>query len=1206
MRVLLATVILVLSHQLMYAQKPFKLISQENNNARNAIAQRIEQGSSYQLSSYSNTELRAYLSQAPEEYNQAGRLPLYLPMPDGSEKVFMVAHSPNMMAGISARYPSIKSYIGHARSNPNMKMRLSLGPNGVHAAIHSDEGVIYMDPLEGQIDLNMTYYVKDEVIDEEIAHLGCGTFHDTEELNSGLSNIELASNDITGVRNENIPLKTYRLAIACTGEFGGRRDSKEEVLADLNTSVNRLNMIFENELSIRMMLIDRNDEIIYIDAQSDPYIIPPNTGTGYFLLERNTQIINNTIGANSYDIGHIYHVGCTDVGGVAFLGSVCGEIKGGGVTCHSSTNLNFVTVSIAAHEMGHQLGAPHTFNNCGGNESPGNGYEPGSGSTIMSYAGLCGSNNVQSGNDDYYHVGTLEHIYRRTRELTTCGETTDVGNHRPVAIIDMEDGFFIPISTPFLLTGDGTDSDDNTLTYSWEQYNSGPISELGMPLNNAPAFRVFYPDENKTRIFPRANNILANFNQKTEVLPTYSRDLDFKLVVRDNNDGAGFAAWDHLSFKATDQAGPFLVQFPNASSDDLTIGQKVEVTWDVANTDASPINCQEVDIYLSLNGYLNSDVESDKLILLAKATANDGRHKIIVPNVVSNQARILIRASNNIFFDVSNYYFETTEPTEASIYFDLSSQNLTFCSDAKEVTLSTSGLGGFDGNISLSIDNLPEGATYELSNTNPAVGEQVSLNLDFTGVSESGEYEFDVVGNSDNAESFRRTIKANNVGVDFSSFQYASPENGTKGLSLLPTFGWEDNVNAMQYVFELSTSPSFEESAIVERRTTAQNSYTSSTILENSSVYYWRVRAENSCANSGFPAVFGFSTESLSCATYAANNLPKNISQSGTITILAEIPVSAQGNVADVNVTKLRGLHERNRDLVMSLISPSLDTVLLFSRKCGNQQNFNCAFDDQSPNAFSCPLNAQQVYRPAESLAKMNGKPLEGTWLLQCRDTQAGNGGKLEEVELELCSNVSLDPPVLVNNNTLEIPPATRNTILNTVLLSTDANNNDSEIIYTVVALPQNGTLTLNLNPVSVGTQWSQADINNGAVKYEHDGSAADSDSFRFDVKDGEGGWIEITQFSIAINEDFVSSTDDGSISEMISIYPNPAIDLLHINHDIPGGATMELIDAQGRTVISRKLNSTNSIETSNYASGLYLVRVSTDQEIFVKRIIIQ
>lgn len=1205
MRGLLISIILILTHQYLHAQKPFTLITNDSNSAR-SMAQRMKEGSNFQLSKYNSADLREYLSQAPEEYTEGGRLPLYLPMPDGSEKVFMVTQSPNMMAAISAKYPSIKSYIGHARSNPNVMMRLSLGPNGVHAAIHGEEGVIYMDPIEDQVDLNMTYYVKDEVINNDMAHLGCGTFHDTEKLNSGLSNIELASNNNHDARNENIPLKIYRLAIACTGEFGQRRNSKEELLADINTSVNRLNMIFENELSIRMILIDRNDEIIYLDPQSDPYIIPPNTGTGYFLLERNTQIVNNTIGVNSYDLGHIYHVGCTDVGGVAYLGSICGERKAGGVTCHASTNLDYVTVSIAAHEMGHQLGAPHTFNNCGGNESPGNGFEPGSGSTIMSYAGLCGSNNVQGGNDDYYHVGTLEHIYRTTRELTSCGETVDVGNHRPVATIERNDGFHIPISTPFLLTGDGSDQDNNSLTYSWEQYNSGPISPLGTPLNGAPAFRVFYPSENKTRIFPKESSLLSNFEQITEVLPTYSRDLDFKFVVRDNNDGAGFAAWDHLSFKATDQAGPFLVQFPNSDSDDMTIGQEIEVRWDVANTDKAPVNCEHVDIYLSINGYVNSDVASDELILLAKSTPNDGSQNIIMPNVVSNQARILVRASDNIFFDISNAYFETKQPETASIYFDLSTQNLDFCSDIKEITLSTSGLAGFDDNINLSVENLPEGATYEFSNPTPGIDQEVMLTINLTEVQVSGAYQFDVVATNQSTESFRRTINALNVGVDFTGFQYTGPENGSKGQSLLPTFNWEENVNAVEYLFELSTSPSFEESSIIDRKTTTKNNYTSGTILENSVVYYWRVKAQNSCADSGFPEIYGFSTESLSCATYAANNLPKNITQSGTVTILAEIPVTTPGNIADVNVTKLRGTHERNRDLVMSLISPSMDTVLLFSRKCGNQQNFNCGFDDQSPNAFSCPLNSQQVYRPTEELAKMNGKPLEGTWLLQCRDSQAGNGGKLEEVEIELCSNVSLDPPVLVNNNTLEIPPATRNTILNTVLLSTDANNNDSEIIYTVVALPQNGTLTLYLNPVSIGTQWTQADINNGAVRYEHDGSATDSDSFRFDVKDGEGGWIEISQFSIAIDEEFSTSTDDGSISEMISIYPNPAIDILHINHDIPGRATMELIDAQGRTVTSRKLNSTNTFETSNYASGLYLVRVSTDQEIFVKRIIIQ
>jgi len=638
----------------------------------------------YHLVQMNLSDMDSYLRTAPHELDvdrKNNELQLEVPMPDGTSRTFMMYESPTMMEEISARYPMIKSYKGYARSNPSENLRVTVNPNGFFAAIKTDEGTVYIDPYaSNDLQHYMSYFVTDDHSNVNPNGLACGSDAEITDLAEQLGDIDTAHGESLQIstRGDNIPLRQYRLALACTGEFGQRRDNITEVLADLNTSVARLNMIFENDLSIRMILVNQNDEIIYDNPQTDPYPIPtqfpPNDGTGRWLLRTNTSVLNTSIGDGSYDLGHVYHSACTDVGGVAYLGSICGDIKGGGVSCDAFNSLSYLTVSIAAHEMGHQLGSPHSFNNCtgDGNESLQDGFEPGSGTTIMSYAGLCGQNNVQSNNDDYYHSGSLLNIYRTTREIngSTCAEEINIDNHEPDIQLDIENGFFIPIGTPFLLTADATDEDGDNMTYSWEQMNTGPLSPLGSPNNNAPLFRVFPPTSEKTRIFPASNRIIANSFRDDEILPTINRDMDFNFVARDNNPEGGTASWQEVSFRATADAGPFRVTYPNTINIEMEQGEEVTVEWDVANTDGSLVNCSAVDIYLSYSGELNSDLDSDDLKLLALSAPNDGSHEVVVPTRISSSARILIRANNNVFFDISNNAVFIVEASTPAVFFE--------------------------------------------------------------------------------------------------------------------------------------------------------------------------------------------------------------------------------------------------------------------------------------------------------------------------------------------------------------------------------------------------------------------------------------------------------------------------------------------------------------------------------------------------------
>lgn len=337
-----------------------------------------------------------------------------------------------------------------------------MSPAGFHASIRGPEGEIYIDPIfKDDLESYIVYFVQDHTEPMDLVP-GCGVIHNEE--NDRTKNVADAG------RTDKIDLHEFKMALACTGEWGRVRGTVELCLADMVTSVNRLNQIYENEFASRFILINDNDKLIHLDPDTDPYT---KANEGRSLLLQNTEVINNLLGnSNSYDLGHIYTLSCTDVGGVALRTSLCTPVKGAGVTCHY-TNLLVITVQVAAHEIGHQLGAQHTFNNCGDNESFDNGFEPGSGSTIMSYGGLCGAQNVQGNNNDYYHNASLIEIYDHSRYTSGaaygCSDKVMIENHLPEVGIDFPAGLYLPIGTPFVLDGHGMDQDNDALTYNWEQ-----------------------------------------------------------------------------------------------------------------------------------------------------------------------------------------------------------------------------------------------------------------------------------------------------------------------------------------------------------------------------------------------------------------------------------------------------------------------------------------------------------------------------------------------------------------------------------------------------------------------------------------------------------------------------------------------------------------------------------------------------------------
>lgn len=1122
-----------------------------------------------------------------------------MPMPDGSTSTYSVWEAPVMAPGISARYPNIKTYKGYNTATPDEVIRFDISEYGVRAGIRSADGEIYIDPyVLGQTDYYLSYYTKDDPTSGLAdGALQCGVDDHGHEIDQLLKEQGLERRSVDG---EIVDLRTYRLAMAGTAEWCNVRGTVERCLADVNTAINRLNLIWENEASISMQIIDRNDELFFFDPGTEPYT---DTRQGRLLIGQNTTVLNSIIGASSYDIGHVFSR-CFDVGGIAARPSVCLNRKGNAVTCANGSNPTRWAVGTLAHEVGHQFSMNHSFNHCDGdNEAPAAGFEPGSGSTIMSYAGLCGAQlNVQSDNDDYFHLGSLIEAYSYTRDgglADECSQRTVTGNRAPIIDLPYEDGLVIPISTPFELTGDATDPDGDNMTYNWEQMDSGPLSSRGAPIGNAPLFRSLYPGASKTRVFPALESILTLSPSPNEVLPTQSRDVTLAFVARDNHPLNGTASWQMLEMQATANAGPFRIEYPN-SFIDLTVGEEVEVLWDVANTDSAPVNATEVDIYLSTDGGYTYPT------VLARDVPNDGAQTVVLPNSPTLSARIKVKASQNVFFDLTDRNFEIVAPTEPTFTVESGAIYRDVClPEAVEVALPTASFNDYAEQITFEVvEGLPAGADVTFSPATITAGEASTMILDISNAVGSGTFEITIAGVGADNQIVTRTITLNTTGTDFSTLEVAGAADGGVGTALSPTLEWTSARDATYYRVELASSPSFEQSTIIFSTATEDLSASPNLVLDAGSIFYWRVSAGNDCGEAT-SSITAFSTESLACETYESTTLPRAI---GTTTggINVRIPVNAAGQADDVNVKRIAGDHTRIGDLSATLTSPSGTVVQLWNPRCATQQDYDLTLDDDAPNDISCPLRGGQLYRPDGMLSDFNGEQISGEWTLRVQDNRSGNGGSVDIAQLEICGNVTLSPPILITNETAIVDRSKRTVIGNASIATTDDNHSASQVVFTLVEAAISGDIVVDGQAISAGGEWTQEDVNRGRLAYRHNGDDATDDAIQFTVRDPDGGFIQVTTLDISIVG--VVSSDDVALQSSVNIYPNPAREQLTIDVELSQWAGQDiqaqLYNYTGQIILQSTIGaSSNTIDLGNVESGIYLIALSDGEQRLVKKV---
>ena len=578
-----------------------------------------------------------------------------LPDADGSLLQFRVYESSILHPELAKKFPSIKSYRGQEINDATQTVQFTINDLGLHAMVSSPKkGTMYIDPITKNRKKYSIYYKKHAVAK---TNFECSVVSDA---------ILKAKNKVVNQSHNDLKLRTFRLAIATTEEYSNfhvnaagvgsgssRLDSITAVLSAIVVAMDRVNSIFERDVALTMQLVSNNDQLIYLetDLGNDPY----TNSNGSAMLIQNQNTVNNVIGIANYDIGHVFSTGG---GGVADLASVCGPNKAKGVTGSSFPSGDSFNVDYVAHEIGHQFGANHTFNgnagNCGGgNRNNLTAVEPGSGSSLMGYAGICGSQqNVQGNSDSYFHIVSIVEIYDNiTNGFSQCATTTNFISNMNVPIANAGADYTIPKSTPFVLRGQGTDADGDVLTYCWEQVNNEVNGILIPPSTTQTVgaiFRSYPPKLDSKRYFPSMEILASGTVSVWEVLPSVSRTIDFSLAVRDNKVGEGQVAADNTQITVNDAAGPFVVTSQNASGISWTENDTELITWDVAGTDSNGINEGNVNILMSSDGGLTFPT------ILASNTPNDGSESIIVPNTPSPSVRIMVQAIANIFFAVNS------------------------------------------------------------------------------------------------------------------------------------------------------------------------------------------------------------------------------------------------------------------------------------------------------------------------------------------------------------------------------------------------------------------------------------------------------------------------------------------------------------------------------------------------------------------------
>lgn len=797
-----------------------------------------------------------------------------LPNADGQIEQFEITEASNFEPALQAQFPEIRAFSGKGINDRYATLKLSLSPQGVQAMVfRTGKESEFIEPYSADHTIYTVFKKRSQALPWK-----CSTPEQilANNISNQVSTINARS---TG------DAKTLRLAQSVTAEysnyFGATSASQVSlVLAAVNATLTRCNGVYEKDLALHLNLIAASTNVFYYNASTDPYS-NASTGAGGAWNSELQNTLTSVIGAANYDIGHLF--GASGGGGNAgCIGCICVDgSKGSGFTSPADAipqGDNF-DIDYVVHEVGHQLGANHTFSMS--NEGTGVNVEPGSGITIMGYAGIT-SQDLAPHSIEIFHAASIAQI-QSNLSGKTCPVTTVISSNNATPVVSAGSNYTIPISTPFALTGSATDANaGDVLTYCWEQNNNASSSQTGSASvasatkASGPNWISFLPTTSPTRYFPKMATILAgglvsgpltggDAGANTEALSSVSRTLTFRLTVRDNAPYSSTAPvtigqtnFADMTVTVTNTSGPFSVTAPNTAVS-WAGNSSQTVTWNVASTTASPVSCANVKISISTDG-------GTTFSTLVASTANDGSEAVTIPNTPTTTARIKVEAVGNIFFDISNTNFTITSGTGCGAPSGLTASSIS-------TTSATVGWTAVSGATSYDVDYK---ASSSSTWTNAATA-TTAISVGLTGLTQGTTYDYRVRTNCTSGSS------------SYSSAQFTTNSTVSCGAptglvssaitSSGATLSWTAVSGATTYDVNYKAASS---STWLNLASGISSTSVAITSLTANTLYDWRVRA-TCTGGSGNYTTAQFTTLSTTCASTLDNTTNGTISGAATI-----------------------------------------------------------------------------------------------------------------------------------------------------------------------------------------------------------------------------------------------------------------------------------------------------------------------------------
>lgn len=1010
------------------------------------------------------------------------------PTATGKMEKYRVLESPIMHPDLAAMYPMIKTYVAQGIDDPTAYMRFSVTQFGLHTmSLSGKRSTTYIDPYTNDLSSYIIYDRNSLGTDPQ--PFECLT--DEGELPS------LKQRELEGIEAiDDQKFRTFRLAQTCTAEYGNifainAGTEYADIQAQMTITINRVNSVYEVDLGITLQFIANQNALIFFGSTgADPWSGEYNTTTQNFL--------NSTLSNGDYDIGHNFNT--SGGGNAGCIGCVCvnGQ-KGSGMTGRSNPTGDPFDIDYVAHEMGHQFGGYHTMNTCSRSGSGQTEVEPASGSSIMGYAGICGSN-VQMNSDAHFNYVNIRDISANIKPggTSTCASIITTTNNPPTA--NAGANYTIPKSTAFILEGTATDVDGmGSLTYEWSQNDPAQSPGSAAPQSTytvGPMYRAKMPVTSPDRYMPPLSNVIAgNLTPTWEVTPSVGRTMNFSFMVRDNEVQGAQTADDLMQVTVDGSSGPFAVT-SQTSAITWNEGTNETITWNVANTTASPVSTTNVDIFLSLDGGLTYPTT------LATGVPNNGSASVVVPTgSATTTARIMVRGAGNIFYALNSSNFSIVASEFVMVFLPAATTADVCAPGTATYNFTYNTFLGFNQVTTFSATGNPGGTTVSFSPTT-AQNNGTPITMTVNGITTGmiGNYPITVTGTAPSPLVVKNTgVTLDVYSATFSAMTLNTPTNGATSVVGPYNFNWVADANASGYDIDIATDAAF--TNIVDNATgLATNNYVTSSLLSNT-MYYWRVMPANQCGNGNFSSTFSFTTSTCNTTASADVGQITNVASFTSIT-----NITATGTVSSVSVPVLQFAHPWVGDLGASLTSPQGTTIQLFDGPGIPASTYGCdggdidvSFDDAASltstdfeNMCNTTPAINGSFQPIAAFSAFNGESITGNWTLTVYDSYtAGDDGTLDAWSLDLCTT-----PIATNisqnafTNFISIYPNPTKGLFNI-----DLGDYDGSINYTVTTIDGrlvkqdqnviNNNITIDLTNESRGMYLIKIDDINSSNVYK-------------------------------------------------------------------------------------------------------------------------